>query len=141
MVELNQLGAVIKTAYESQLNTNAFTDAEKNKLASFGSEVRATMLTGLSLATNAAITALDTVLVSLGKLQAQITGLGSGKQDSLISGVNIKTVENISLLGFGNIDISKSSVGLANVDNTSDIDKPVSASQESNAIIKALVFG
>jgi len=141
MVELSQLGAIIKTAYEAEPDTNAFTDAEKNKLASFASEVRSTVLSGLSLATNAAITALDTVLVSLGKLQAQITSLGSSKQDILVSGVNIKSVEGVSLLGSGDIDISKSSVGLANVDNTSDINKPVSASQESNAIIKALVFG
>src|SRR5690349_21649636 len=33
MVELNTLGAVIKTAYEGQANTNAFTDPEKAKLA------------------------------------------------------------------------------------------------------------
>lgn len=141
MVELSQLGSVIKAAYEAEPDTNAFTDAEKSKLASFGAEVRSTILTGLSLATNAAVTALDTVLIAIGKLQAQITSLGSSKQDSLVSGVNIKSVEGVSLLGSGDIDISKSSVGLANVDNTSDVNKPVSASQESNAIIKALVFG
>jgi hypothetical protein len=129
MVELSQLGAIIKTAYEAEPDTNAFTDAEKNKLASFASEVRSTVLSGLSLATNAAITALDTVLISLGKLQAQITSLGSGKQDFLVSGLNIKSVEGVSLLGSGDIDISKSSVGLANVDNTSDINKPVSTAQ------------
>lgn len=32
-IELNTLGAVIKTAYEGQTDTNAFTDAEKDKLA------------------------------------------------------------------------------------------------------------
>lgn len=40
---------------------------------SFGSLVRATVLTGLSTATSAVITATDTVLGALGKLQAQIT--------------------------------------------------------------------
>ena len=32
-VALSTLGSVIKTAYEGQNDTNAFTDAEKNKLA------------------------------------------------------------------------------------------------------------
>src|SRR5690554_5556094 len=33
MPELDTLGAVIKTTYEGEANTNAFTDAEKSKLA------------------------------------------------------------------------------------------------------------
>lgn len=39
----------------------------------FGTGVRGVVLTGLSTATNAAIVAADTVLVALGKLQAQVT--------------------------------------------------------------------
>lgn len=34
MAELSTLGAVIKTAYEGEANTNAFTDSEKSKLES-----------------------------------------------------------------------------------------------------------
>lgn len=30
----------------------------------------------------------------------------AGKQDTLVSGTNIKTINNISLLGPGNIDVS-----------------------------------
>ena len=33
MVELNTLGSVIKSTYEAEPNTNAFTDPEKAKLA------------------------------------------------------------------------------------------------------------
>lgn len=33
MAELSTLGGVIKAAYEGESNTNAFTDAEKSKLA------------------------------------------------------------------------------------------------------------
>lgn len=42
-VELNTLGSVIKTAYEGQSNTNAYTDAEKTKLSGIatGAEVNA----------------------------------------------------------------------------------------------------
>ncbi|RQO66845.1 hypothetical protein DBR40_21570 [Pedobacter sp. KBW01] len=65
-----------------------------------------------------------------------------GKQATLVSGTNIKTVNSISLLGSGDITLSvpvisvnskigavlldKVDMGLSNVDNTSDIDKPVS---------------
>jgi hypothetical protein len=45
----------------------------------FATDVLATVITGVSMATNAAITATDTVLSALGKLQAQISAhLGSG---------------------------------------------------------------
>lgn len=40
----------------------------------FATDVRAAAITGLSTATNAAITAADTVLSALGKLQAQLSG-------------------------------------------------------------------
>lgn len=42
-------------------------------ISDFASAVRATVLTGLSVATNSVITAADSVLSALGKLQAQIT--------------------------------------------------------------------
>ena len=38
----------------------------------------------------------------------------------------LKTVKGESLEGSGNIEISKSSIGLSDVNNTSDLDKPVS---------------
>lgn len=41
------------------------------------------------------------------------------KQDTLVSGTNIKTIEGTSILGSGNIDITASSVGLGNVTNES----------------------
>ena len=50
----------------------------------------------------------------------------SGKQDTLVSGTNIKTIGSTSLLGSGSVNLSKSDVGLSNVDNTSDANKPIS---------------
>lgn len=46
-------------------------------ISDFFSQVRATVLTGLSTATSTVITATDSVLSALGKLQAQITGYAS----------------------------------------------------------------
>jgi hypothetical protein len=62
---------------------------------------------------------------------SQYSGLASSKQDTLVSGTNIKTLEGQSLLGSGNIDLSKSDVGLGNVDNTSDANKPVSTATQT----------
>lgn len=50
--------------------------------ADLGNTVRALVLTGIVLTTNAAITASDTILSALGKLQKQITDLGSSKLDA-----------------------------------------------------------
>ena len=53
------------------------------------------------------------------------------KQATLVSGANIKTIEGQALLGSGNIDLSKSDIGLSNVDNTSDTNKPVSTATQT----------
>lgn len=50
-------------------------------ISDFVASVRATVLAGLSTATNAVITATDTVLTALGKLQAQITAHLSNKNN------------------------------------------------------------
>lgn len=107
-----------------------------------------------------------------------VTGLQAalnGKQDELVSGTNIKTINGISVLGSGNMVISggggggsgdvvgpglsvdghiavfdgvsgyiikdggpldKAAVGLGNVDNTSDLNKPVSTAQQSALDLK-----
>lgn len=70
------------------------------------SRVRSTLLTGLSLVAATAISAADTVLSALGKLQAQISALVTGKQDTLVSGTNIKSINGTSLLGGGDLTIS-----------------------------------
>ena len=57
--------------------------------------------------------------------------LDANKQATLVSGTNIKTIEGQSLLGAGNIDLTKSDVGLANVDNTSDLNKPISTATQT----------
>jgi hypothetical protein len=60
-----------------------------------------------------------------------ITEALAAKQDSLVSGTSIKTINSSSLLGSGNILIDKSFIGLGNADNTSDLDKPVSTATQS----------
>ncbi|MPL74337.1 hypothetical protein SDC9_20209 [bioreactor metagenome] len=77
-------------------------------------DVRAIVLTGLSTATNAVIATGDTLLVALGKLQAQITAHGT-RTDNPHS-------------------VTKAQVGLGSVDNTADSAKNVlSASKLTTA--------
>ena len=80
-----QTGDVVLTTTDINEGTNQyFTEAR----------VRATVLTGLSLATNSVIAATDSILVAFGKLQAQITALSS----SLANYVTLATDETISAL-------------------------------------------
>lgn len=70
--------------------------------------VLATLLTGISFVTGGAITATDSILIAFGKIQKQISdalvSIGL-KQDVLVSGTNIKTVNYENLLGSGNLPI------------------------------------
>jgi hypothetical protein len=79
----------------------------------FKDQVRATLLAGISFASAVAIVAGDTILAALGKLQAQITALGASKQATLVSAVNIKTVNGTTLLGAGDVAISGSGIPIA----------------------------
>jgi hypothetical protein len=84
---------------------------------------------------------------------SQYSGLAASKQDTLVSGTNIKTINSTSLLGSGNVSVeptitattsadyyrgdktfatlNKAAVGLGNVDNTSDANKPVSTATQT----------
>jgi hypothetical protein len=82
----------------------------------------------------------------------------NGKQDTLVSATNIKTINSTTLLGSGNIAVeptitattsadyyrgdktfatlNKTAVGLGNCDNTSDANKPVSTAQQTALDLK-----
>lgn len=132
--------AQIKTAYESNPDTNGFSDAEQAKLeaiaagatanatdaelrdrsthtgtqaastiSDLAAAVRGVVMTGVSFVTATAGLATDSLLVFLGKLQAQVTSLVTtvaGKQDTLVSGTTLKTVNGSSLLGSGNVAVA-----------------------------------
>lgn len=62
--------------------TDALAEGSTN-LYFAASRVRSTVLTGLSLASAAVVAASDTILSAIGKLQAQVTGLGTSKLDTI----------------------------------------------------------
>lgn len=71
-------------------------------ISDFAATVRATVLTGLSTATSSAVAATDTLLVVLGKLQAQITTLSSAgyqtasQVTTAITGYGYQTASQVS---------------------------------------------
>ena len=88
----DQTGAEIKTAYEAEADTNAFTDTEKTKLS----------------------------------------GIADGAEVNLVTSVAGKT---------GAVTLNKSDVGLSNVDNTSDANKPISTATATALGTKADLVG
>ena len=88
-------GAVVLTTTDIAEGTNEYFTAAK---------VRAVVLTGLSLVTNAVISATDSVLVAFGKLQAQITA-------------NLSTLTSHISNTSNPHSVTKAQVGLSNVAN------------------------
>ena len=105
-----QTGAVV-------LGTDNINEGTSN-LYFTAARVRDAVLTGLSTATNAIISATDSVLSAFGKLQAQITA-----NLSTLSG-HISNTSNPH-------SVTKAQVGLSNVDNTSDANKPISTATQT----------
>ena len=89
-----------------------------NTISDFASTVRSVALTGLSTATDAVISITDTVLSALGKLQKQI----STNLASLNSHIGNKSNPH---------SVTKTHVNLGSVDNTSDLDKPISTATQT----------
>ena len=75
-------------------------------ISDFALTTLATLMTGFTLIAGGAVSAADSLLVAVGKLQKQINDLFSGKQDTLVSGTTLKTVNGSSLLGSGNIAVT-----------------------------------
>jgi hypothetical protein len=130
----------LQTALDLKVDENAaITGATKTKVTY---DAKGLVTAGADLAAGDLPTGIDAAKISTGvisnaefdylngltdNIQTQFTG----KQDVLVSATNIKTIEGQSLLGSGNIDLAKGDVGLGNVDNTSDANKPVSTATQT----------
>jgi hypothetical protein len=146
----DQTDSEIKTAYENNADTNAFTDAEKTKLAGVdsGATANSTDATLLNRTNHTGQQALSTIS-DAGLLAGKNTIATSDVDNNAITTAKIqqfasKSVVGRTSAGTGNaeeidiattlktdLNLSKSDVGLANVDNTSDADKPVSTAQQT----------
>lgn len=116
----------------SPWSTDSVTEGSTN-LYFTTARVLGTLLTGLSTVTNAVITASDSVLSALGKLQNQITNLDTSKENSITLGTTAQYWRGDKSWQ----TLNKTAVGLANVDNTSDANKPVSTATQTALNLKA----
>ena len=97
----------------TQNSSDAFLRARGNhtgtQLAStvsdFALTTLATLMAGFTLIAGGTVLAADSLLVAVGKLQKQINDLFSGKQDTLVSATNIKTINGASILGAGDLTV------------------------------------
>ena len=118
MPELNpggaaDLNAAIKARYEANADTNAFTNAEKTKLAGIASAATANA-TDAALRDRSTHTGTQTASTITGTktssfisdFASAVTALITGKQDTLVSGTSIKTVNGTSLLGSGDVSVA-----------------------------------
>lgn len=130
----------VATGATANPNTDSLAEGATN-LYHTAVRVLATVLNGLSLATGGAITSADTVLVAFGKLQKQITDLITtvgGKQNTLVSGTNIKTINGNSLLGSGNLSISGSGTDWGGIGGTLADQTDLQAALDAKAMIAGL---
>jgi hypothetical protein len=139
-------GALQKTAFDAygrKTGTSAATTtdlAEGGNLYYTDARVRATALTGLSTATATPVTATDSVLVGVGKLQGQASAAATaiaGKEPSITAGTTAQYWRGDKTWQA----LDKAAVGLGNVDNTSDANKPVSTAQASALAMKQDISG
>ena len=92
--------------------------------ASAAAAVLSAILVGFSTLSGATVSAADTVLSALGKLQAQATAVVAALAAHIANTSNPHSV-------------TKAQVGLGNADNTSDVNKPVSTATATALALKA----
>ena len=119
----DQTAGEIKTAYESNANTNAFTDTEKTKLAGVADNATANP--------NAFDkTSDDLDDISEGTTNKAFTNTLKNKLDNIEANAQVNTVTSVASKT-GAVDLVKGDVGLGNVDNTSDANKPISSATQT----------
>jgi len=111
--------AEIKTLYESNADTNEFSDSEEAKLA--GIETSATADQSDGEIKTAYENNADTNAFSDSE-QTKLSGIATG--------ANVNTVDSVSGKT-GVVTLDKTDVGLTDVDNTSDASKPVSTATQT----------
>lgn len=121
MVEIVDLGPVIKTTYEGEANTNAFTDADKTKLDGIAIGAQVNTVTSVSGKTGAVT--LDKSDVGLNDVD------NTADLNKPLSTAQGQAIANAISTFAQNLD--KEDVGLGNVDNTSDANKPISSATQT----------
>lgn len=132
--EVNPTDAEIKTAYENNENTNAFTDAEQSKLSGISTGAEVNAVDSVNTQTGAVVLDADDIsdATTTNKFTnasdiSKLSGIQAGAEVNAVDSVFGRTGAVTAQSG----DYTKSDVGLANVDNTSDADKPISTATQT----------
>lgn len=108
------------------LSTNDYTDADKTKLGDLptDAEITAALAGKVDKETGKGLSTNDFTDAEKTKLQ----GIETGAQVNTVTGVKGSAEQTYRT---GNIDITKTNIGLGDVDNTADLDKPVSTAMRT----------
>ena len=132
--EVNPTDAEIKTAYENNADTNAFTDAEQTKLSGISTGAEVNAVDSVNTQTGAVVLDADDIsdATTTNKFTnasdiSKLSGIQAGAEVNAVDSVFGRTGAVTAQSG----DYTKSDVGLANVDNTSDADKQISTATQT----------
>ena len=109
------------------LITEPFTTSLKSLYDGVVTSINNLLLTGQRLITSGEIAKLT---------NTSGTNTGDETTSSIQTKRPLKTIEGQSLEGSGNIDLTKNDIGLGNVDNTSDLNKPISTATQTTLDLK-----
>ena len=132
--DVNPTDAEIKTAYENNANTNAFTDAEQSKLSGISTGAEVNAVDSVNTQTGSVILDADDIddTATTNKFTtasdiSKLSGIESGAEVNDVDSVFGRTGAVTAQSG----DYTKSDVGLGNVDNTTDLSKPISTATQT----------
>ena len=117
----SELSTVSENAVQNKVITNALNDkASKTELSNVSTSKadKADVYTKQEIDnkfTNAQ-SQIDQISIDTAATNAEVQTLKTDKQDTLVSGTNIKTINGQSLLGEGNIEIQQSELPIASAD-------------------------
>ena len=116
----DQTGSEIKNLYESQSNTNAFTDSALDKLTSLD------VLHQDSISNPHSVTKAQVGLGNVDNVSDQLKPISTSVQNALDLKSDITTLQAHENRIDNPHGVNRSHVGLGNVDNVSDLDKEIS---------------
>lgn len=120
----SELSTVSENAVQNKVITNALNDkASKTELSNVSTEVgqkanKTDVYTKQEVDNKFTNTQsqIDQISTDTASINAEVQTLKTDKQDTLVSGTNIKTINGQSLLGEGNIEIQQSELPIASAD-------------------------
>lgn len=136
--------AAADAAAESATDASGYADAAANSAANAAATSLSTPLTGLDTSDDSNVEATDTILEGIGKLAAKMETIEPTEPPDMSEYLTAEDLDGLvqeDALGeyTKTADLNKDAVGLGNVDNTSDADKPVSTAQAAVLVTKAPV--